>query len=99
MVVFNCRLEFVPTAINRPRPLEFQRWHRSALSPKPGYPLRHRCRSTGRSSACGASTTYGSAWPKGPEFDDYASGSGQFAERALRRLSDRLLERRGPASG
>jgi hypothetical protein len=32
---------------------------------------------------------------EGPEFDDYASGSGLYAEQALRRLSDRLRERRG----
>jgi hypothetical protein len=32
---------------------------------------------------------------EGPAFDDYASGSGQYAEQALRRLSDRLRERRG----
>ena len=31
---------------------------------------------------------------EGPEFDDYASGSGLYAEQALRRLSDRLRERR-----
>jgi hypothetical protein len=36
---------------------------------------------------------------EGPDFDDYASGSGQYAEQALRRLSDRLRERRGSASG
>ena len=36
---------------------------------------------------------------EGPEFDDYASGSGQYAEQALRRLSDRLRERRGPTTG
>ncbi len=36
---------------------------------------------------------------EGPTFDDYASGSGRFAEQALCRLSDRLRERRGPASG
>ena len=36
---------------------------------------------------------------EGPEFDDYASGSGLYAEQALRRLSDRLRERRGKASG
>ena len=36
---------------------------------------------------------------EGPAFDDYASGSGQYAEQALRRLSDRLRERRGSASG
>jgi len=32
---------------------------------------------------------------EGPEFEDYASGSGQYAEQALRRLS----ERRGPTTG
>ena len=32
---------------------------------------------------------------EGQGFDDYLSGSGQYAEQALRRLSDRLLERRG----
>jgi hypothetical protein len=36
---------------------------------------------------------------EGPAFDDYASGSGQFAEQALRRLSNRLREKRGVASG
>ena len=36
---------------------------------------------------------------EGPEFDDYASGTGQYAEQALGRLSDRLRERRGKASG
>jgi hypothetical protein len=36
---------------------------------------------------------------EGPAFDDYASGSGQYAEQALRRLSDRLQERRGAQSG
>jgi hypothetical protein len=36
---------------------------------------------------------------EGPAFDDYASGSGLYAEHALRRLSDRLRERRGVASG
>jgi hypothetical protein len=36
---------------------------------------------------------------EGPDFDDYASGSGQYAEQALRRLSDRLRERRGEQSG
>ena len=30
----------------------------------------------------------------GPEFDDYAGGSGLFAEWALRRLSGQLRERR-----
>jgi hypothetical protein len=32
---------------------------------------------------------------EGPALDDYTSGSGQYAEQALRRLSDRLRERRG----
>lgn len=36
---------------------------------------------------------------EGPEFADYASSSGLYAEQALRRLSDRLRERRGPATG
>jgi hypothetical protein len=36
---------------------------------------------------------------EGPAFEDYASGSGRFAEQALNRLSDRLRERRGPAYG
>ena len=36
---------------------------------------------------------------EGPAFEDYASGSGPYAEQALRRLGDRLRERRGPASG
>jgi hypothetical protein len=36
---------------------------------------------------------------EGPAFEDYASGSGQYAEQALRRLSDRLAQRRGKASG
>ena len=36
---------------------------------------------------------------EGPAFDDYASGSRQYAEQALRRLSDQLRERRGKASG
>jgi hypothetical protein len=34
-----------------------------------------------------------------PAFDDYLSGSGQYCEQALRRLSDRLRERRGSAMG
>ena len=34
-----------------------------------------------------------------PEFDDYASDSGQYAEQALRRLADRLRERRGSTTG
>ena len=36
---------------------------------------------------------------EGPAFEDYDSGSEQYAEQALRRLSDRLRERRGSASG
>jgi hypothetical protein len=36
---------------------------------------------------------------EGPAFDDYLSGSGQYAEQALRRLNDRLRDRRGKASG
>ena len=36
---------------------------------------------------------------EGSEFDDYLSGTGLFAEQALRRLSDGLRERRGKASG
>jgi hypothetical protein len=36
---------------------------------------------------------------EGPTFDDYPSGSGQYADRALRRLADRLRERRGPTTG
>jgi hypothetical protein len=34
-----------------------------------------------------------------PAFDDNASGSGQYAEQALGRLSDRLRERCGAQSG
>jgi hypothetical protein len=36
---------------------------------------------------------------EGPAVDYYASGSRQYAEQALRRLSDRLRERRGPTTG
>ena len=36
---------------------------------------------------------------EGPAFDDYLSGSGQYAEQALRRLADRLRERRGSTTG
>ena len=35
------------------------------------------------------------ALSEGPEFDDYLSGSGQFADQALRQMADRLRERRG----
>ena len=33
---------------------------------------------------------------EGPAFEDYASGSGLYAEQALRQLSDRLRERTRP---
>jgi hypothetical protein len=36
---------------------------------------------------------------EGPEFDDYASGAGEFEYQALQRLADRLRERRGPTTG
>ncbi len=36
---------------------------------------------------------------EGPAFDDYLSGSGQFAEQALHRLGARLRDRRGIQSG
>lgn len=36
---------------------------------------------------------------EGPGFDDYLSGSGRYAEQALRRLSDRLREHRGSTTG
>ena len=36
---------------------------------------------------------------EGPAFEDYASGSGIYAQQALRRLSDRLRERRGSTTG
>lgn len=39
------------------------------------------------------------ALSQGPGFDDYLSGSGRIPEQALRRLSDRLRERRGPTTG
>jgi hypothetical protein len=45
---------------------------------------------------------FGDVWiglAEGPAFEDYASRSGQYAEQALRRLSDRPHERRGSASG
>jgi hypothetical protein len=35
----------------------------------------------------------------GPEFDDYVSGSGRHADQALRRLGERLQQRRGPTTG
>ena len=36
---------------------------------------------------------------EGPTFDDYLSGSGRYADQALRRLGDRLRDRRGPTTG
>ena len=36
---------------------------------------------------------------EGSAFDDNVSGAGQYAEQALRRLSDQLRERRGPTTG
>jgi hypothetical protein len=39
------------------------------------------------------------ALSEGPTFDDYLSGCGQYADQALRRMADRLRERRGPATG
>ena len=39
------------------------------------------------------------ALSEGPAFEDYLCGSGQYAEQALRRLADRLRERRGVTSG
>ena len=39
------------------------------------------------------------ALSEGPTFDDYLSGSGQYADQALRRMADRLRERRGPTTG
>ena len=39
------------------------------------------------------------ALSEGPEFDDYLSGAGRYAEQALRRLGDHLRARRGSASG
>jgi hypothetical protein len=45
---------------------------------------------------------FGEVWialSEGPAFEDYISGSGQHAEQALRRRSDRLRERRGSVTG
>jgi hypothetical protein len=39
------------------------------------------------------------ALAEGSASEDYLSGSGQHAEQALRRLADRLRERRGPVTG
>jgi hypothetical protein len=45
---------------------------------------------------------FGELWirlAEGTALDEWASGSGQHAEKALRGLSDRLRQRRGPVSG
>lgn len=39
------------------------------------------------------------ALSEGPGWDDYLSGCGEFADQALRRLSERLPQRRGPTTG
>jgi hypothetical protein len=39
------------------------------------------------------------ALSEGPAFDDYLSGSGQYADQASRRLADRLRVLRGSSSG
>lgn len=39
------------------------------------------------------------ALSEGPAWDDYASGAGQYAEQALRRLADELRRIRGPVTG
>jgi len=39
------------------------------------------------------------ALSEGPDSDDDASGSAQYAEQALRRLANRLWERREPTTG
>jgi hypothetical protein len=39
------------------------------------------------------------ALAESPAFDDYMSDSGRDAEQALRRLAERLRERRGLATG
>ena len=67
--------------------------------PKPGPQPRRRCRSAGSFSGLYRFDDLWVGLAEGPDFDDYASGSGLYAEQALRRLSDRLRERRGPASG
>ena len=62
-------------------------WHRwGPFSRMPGPRLRRRCRSAGRLIGL-------------YRFDDYASGSGQYAAQALLRLSDQLRKRRGSATG
>ena len=35
----------------------------------------------------------------GPAFEDYASGTGGYTEEALRRLANRVRERRGSTTG
>jgi hypothetical protein len=45
---------------------------------------------------------FGDEWialSEGPAFDDYLSGSGRYADQALRRLADCLRERRGSMIG
>jgi hypothetical protein len=45
---------------------------------------------------------FGDLWvalSEGPAFEDYRSGTGRHADQALRRLSDRLRERRGLTTG
>ena len=39
------------------------------------------------------------AHSEGPAWEDYLSGCGLYADQALRRLADRLRERRGLANG
>jgi hypothetical protein len=39
------------------------------------------------------------ALSEGPLFEDYLSGAGEHADQALRRLADRLRERRGSVTG
>jgi hypothetical protein len=39
------------------------------------------------------------ALAEGTAFDDYLSGTGRYADQALRRLADRLRERRGSTTG
>ena len=66
---------------------------------KPGPPPRHRCRWAGSSAACTASMSCGSAWPKAPSSTTTPAAPALYAEQALRRLSDRLRERRGSTTG
>ena len=45
---------------------------------------------------------FGERWValrEGPALEEYTGGSGRYAEQALRRLADRLRERRGGATG